>query len=348
MIGGVRIGSGHPVAIQSMVKKKAKDVSASVEQIRRLTDAGCEIVRIAVEDETDARALAKIKRQIKIPLVADIHFNYRLALLAVESGVDKVRLNPGNIYRAHEVEQVIAAVRAARIPIRIGANSGSLRVRAKDGSRALVQSVLDYLKIFKKNRFNELVVSLKGSNLMETLEAYEIFSKESDLPLHLGLTATGLPLDGLVKSSAGLGLLLFKGIGDTIRISLLDQPEVEVEAARMLLRGLGLRSFGPEIISCPTCGRCEVNLATLAKKFSKDLLMVLDKKSYERLQGRRIALMGCVVNGPGEAREADFGLAFSKKKAALFRHGKILLTIPCGKALEALSDLIKSDLLEGR
>jgi (E)-4-hydroxy-3-methylbut-2-enyl-diphosphate synthase len=342
-IGRLRIGSGHAILVQSMVKVSTKKVPETTRQIRRLTEAGCDIVRLAIEDREDALAIKEIKRQVSVPLVADIHFDYRLALTAIESGIDKVRLNPGNIYKPQEVRAVIAAAKLAHIPIRIGANSGSLRIKAKDPAEALVKSVLDYLRIFKKDRFGDLVISLKGSGTLDTIEAYEKMARLCDYPLHLGVTATGLPLDGVVKSSVGIGVLLFKGIGDTIRMSLLQQPEEEVLAAQSLLNSLGLRHFGPDFICCPTCGRCEVALLEKAQKLQR-LVCRIDKSKRLRLNNYKIAVMGCVVNGPGEAREADVGIAFSKHKGILFKKGKIVRTVDLGKGEEALFDLIKKEI----
>jgi (E)-4-hydroxy-3-methylbut-2-enyl-diphosphate synthase len=339
-IGRVKIGSGHPIAIQSMVKVRAKDVARSVAQIRRLEEAGCEIVRIAVVDRLDALSISAIKRQIRLPLVADIHFDYRLALSAIEAGCDKVRLNPGNIYKPQEVRAVISAAKNAGIPIRIGANSGSLRMKPKDTAQALVHSVMDYLRLFKKARFHDLVISLKGSDLLDTVSAYEKMASLCDYPLHVGITATGLAMDGIVKSSAGIGVLLFQGIGDTIRISLLGEPEQEVLIARLLLNSLKIRNFGPELICCPTCGRCQVDLAEKAAKFVARLNQ-WPAQDQARIRGYKIALMGCVVNGPGEAREATYGIAFSKQKGILFKKGKAVRSVELENGEEALLKLLK-------
>lgn len=339
-IGRVEIGSGHPVAIQSMVKGTTKDIAAAVMEIRKLQEAGCEIVRLAVEDKEDASAIKKIKRQVRTPLVADIHFDYRLALAAIEAGIDKVRLNPGNIYKPREVLCVAAAARSARIPIRVGANSGSLRIKRKNTAQALVDGVTRYLRIFEKSHFFDLVISLKGSNILDTVEAYKRMASLCDYPLHLGITATGLPLAGVVKSSIGIGVLLFEGIGDTIRISLLDEPKREVEVAQIVLNSLGLRNFGPEWICCPTCGRCEVDLAEKAGRVARSL----SRWRREPRSGSRpykIALMGCVVNGPGEAREADIGLAFSKHKGVLFRKGKIIRSVDLENGEKVLMRALK-------
>ncbi len=339
-VGDVKIGSDYPIAIQSMVKVPAKNVAGTVLQIKGLEDDGCEIVRIAVEDMGDARAIAEIKKKIRVPLVADIHFDYRLALAAIEAGIDKVRLNPGNIYRDSEVRSVIDAAKSAHIPIRIGANSGSLKHRSKDTAEALVKSVQEYLKIFKKMHFHDLIISLKGSDIIDTIMAYEKMSHICDYPLHLGITATGLPLDGVVKSSAGLGVLLFNGIGDTIRISLLDEPRNEVKAAQSLLNSLGLRIFGPQLICCPTCGRCEVDLSSKADVF-EGLLSKLGPAELDRIKNYKIALMGCVVNGPGEAKEATLGIAFSKHKGVLFKKGKIIKTVSLANGENELFNLLK-------
>lgn len=342
-IGQVKIGSGYPVAIQTMVKVKAKDTDHAICEINKCAAAGCEIVRIAVEDLKDAQSLKTIKRHTRLPLVADIHFDYRLALAAIEAGSDKIRLNPGNIFKTEEVRAVIAAARSHRIPIRIGANSGSLRIKSKNTAQGLVQSVLDYLKIFKKENFCDIVISLKASHMLDTIEAYERMARVCDYPLHLGLTATGLPLDGVVKSSAALGVLLFKGIGDTIRISLLERPEVEVAVGRLLLNSLGLRKFGPEWICCPTCGRCEVDLLKRANNL-QSMLETLSVEEKDRIKNYKIALMGCVVNGPGEAREATWGIAFSKNKAALFKKGKIVDTLKLVDGEKHLFKMLKKDL----
>ncbi|MFH1691379.1 MAG: flavodoxin-dependent (E)-4-hydroxy-3-methylbut-2-enyl-diphosphate synthase [Candidatus Omnitrophota bacterium] len=342
-IGNVKIGCGQPIAIQSMLKAKARDLKAAVPQIIKLADIGCDIVRLAVENQSDALAIAHIKRQVKVPIVADIHFDYRLALTAIDAGVDKVRLNPGNIYKTQEIKEVIAAAKNAHIPIRVGANSGSLRIKARDMTSALVKSVLDYLKLFEKQGFYDIVISLKGSDILNTVAAYSKLAGVCDYPLHVGVTATGLPLDGVIKSSIGIGVLLFQGIGDTIRVSLLGDPAQEVLAAQVMLNSLGLRSFGPEWICCPTCGRCEVDLPKKAAGF-EGLLKDLSLQERYHLRNYKIALMGCVVNGPGEAKEATLGIAFSKHKAILFKKGKIIGTVPLDEAEKKLFVMLKKDI----
>lgn len=342
-VGNLKIGGGQPIAIQSMLKAKARDLKASVPQIVKLSDIGCDIVRLAVEDQSDALAITQIKRHVDMPIVADIHFDYRLALAAIDAGVDKIRLNPGNIYKTHEVREVVSAAKNAHIPIRVGANSGSLRIKAKDTASALVKSVLDYLKLFEKQGFYDIVISLKGSDILNTVAAYNKMACVCDYPLHVGVTATGLPLDGVIKSSIGIGVLLFQGIGDTIRVSLLGDPAQEVLAAQVMLNSLGLRQFGPEWICCPTCGRCEVDLCKKAVRF-EELLKDLSLEERNCLRHYKIALMGCVVNGPGEAKEATLGVAFSKHKAILFKKGKIVGTAPLDRAEKMLFMMLKKEI----
>ncbi|MGE5279257.1 MAG: flavodoxin-dependent (E)-4-hydroxy-3-methylbut-2-enyl-diphosphate synthase [Deltaproteobacteria bacterium] len=339
-IGRLKIGSGHPIAVQSMLKVPARRTAAARAQLKALEDAGCEIVRLAVEDAADAAAIPALKKATRLPLVADIHFDFRLALAAIEAGVDKVRLNPGNIFRAGEVRQVIAAARAAGIPIRVGANSGSLRVRRRDPATALVAGVRHYLKIFEKMRFRDIVISLKASSALETVRAYRLMARVCPYPFHLGVTATGLELDGIIKSSIGIGGLLSEGIGDTIRASLLEDPVREVAVAQGILSALDLRSFGPRFVCCPTCGRCAVDLGEKARALEESLRR-LSKAERARIADSRIAIMGCVVNGPGEAREADLGVAFSKHKGALFAKGRIVKTVRFDQAHSALLSMIR-------
>ena len=311
-VGKVKIGRGAPVVIQSMTKTDTRDVRATVRQIKQLEKTGCEIVRVAVKDFEAASAIKNIKRRIKIPLAADIHFDHRLALLAIQNGADKIRLNPGNIYKEEQVIEVAKAAKKARVPIRVGVNSGSLR-------GGMVKSALDYIKILEKARFYDIIVSLKASDVVETVKAYKQFARKSKYPLHLGVTAAGPVSTGLVKSSIGIGALLLDGIGDTIRVSLTADPCEEVIAAKNILQALGLRNFGPEIISCPTCGRCQVDLQRLVKELSFRLSVI----GY-RLSNVKIAVMGCEVNGPGEAKDADIGVACGKKSGVIFRKGKVI------------------------
>lgn len=317
-VGKIPIGGGNPVVIQSMAKIKTADHLSVISQVNALENAGCQIVRLAVKDKADLEGFKKIKKKVRLPLVADIHFDYKLAVGAVDYGADKIRLNPGNIYRKEEVREVISALKSANIPLRIGLNSGSVKGSGSNRStmpERLVKSALDYIRMVESFKFHNIVVSLKASNVRETVAAYRRFAAFSDYPLHLGVTATGFPYAGAIKSSIALGVLLLEGLGDTIRVSLTDSPLKEIYTAKVILESLGLSRFGPEIISCPTCGRCEVNLVKLVNDFENRVASL-------KLRPLKVALMGCVVNGPGEAKEADIGVAFGKEYGLLFKHGK--------------------------
>ncbi|MBM3246559.1 MAG: flavodoxin-dependent (E)-4-hydroxy-3-methylbut-2-enyl-diphosphate synthase [Candidatus Omnitrophica bacterium] len=356
-IGKVRIGASHPVAIQSMAKTPTANIEATVRQINELERAGCEIVRLAVKDSVDARALKEIKRSVKLPVVADIHFSWQLAIQAIESGVDKVRLNPGNIYKKEQVREIASAAKLNHIPIRVGVNSGSLRSGAPRPDN-LIKSALDYIKILEGRKFYDIVVSLKASSVLDTIAAYRKISRLCDYPLHLGLTATGLPLQGAIKSSIAIGALLLEGIGDTIRVSLTDSPIEEVRLAKAILEALRLRRFGPEIISCPTCGRCRVDLIAIIKRLESSLsrypvgrLAGSPVRRLNRHTGTpahrhtgkhiKVAIMGCVVNGPGEAAEADIGVAFGKRDGLLFRKGKAIKRVSFSNCLGAVLNQIR-------
>jgi (E)-4-hydroxy-3-methylbut-2-enyl-diphosphate synthase len=323
-IGNLRIGGNNPVAIQSMVKVKTSHTAAVIRQLEALKLAGCEIARLAVKDREDARAIKAIKRNAKLPLVADIHFDWQLALAAIDNGADKIRLNPGNIYKKEQIKEIAGAAKANRIPIRVGLNSGSLpntkhlapNTRIAD---RMVKAALDYIKILEGCGFYDLVISLKASNILDTVEAYRKMAGSCGYPLHLGVTATGSPANGAIKSSIAIGALLLDGIGDTIRVSLTDIPQEEVRVAKAILEALSLRKFGPEIISCPTCGRCEVDLVKLVKTLENRLSTLNFQPSTRQM---KLAIMGCVVNGPGEAKEADIGVAFGKKEGLLFKKGR--------------------------
>lgn len=344
-IGSVKIGGNNPIAIQSMAKEETKNISRVVGEIKELEEAGCEVVRVAVKDELDAVALGKIKKSINIPLVADIHFNYKLALAAISSGVDKIRLNPGNIYKIAEIKEVVRAAKAAKIAIRVGVNSGSIRKSkspvtshtltgtGQSSVNNMVQSALDYISLLEKFGFYNIAVSLKASNILDTVDAYRKISKLCNYPLHLGVTATGAPYSGVIKSSVALGILLSEGIGDTMRVSLTDEAKSEIKAARTILQALGLRSFGPEVISCPTCGRCEVDLINIVKKLEEKLCALPFTLC---VPPPKVAVMGCVVNGPGEAKEADIGIAFGKKDGLLFKKGKPIKKVSADKCVEVL------------
>ncbi len=320
-IGNVNIGGGFPVAIQSMCNTKTENVTATVEQILALEKAGCEIVRVAVPTMEAAEAIAKIKKQIHIPLVADIHFDYRLALAALENGIDKIRLNPGNIGDKNRVAQVVALAKHKGVPIRIGVNGGSLEkeLYQKYGGvtpEALVESALRHVTILDELNFNDIVISLKASDIKLTVEAYRLLSKTVPHPLHLGITEAGTKFTGTIKSAIGLGILLYDGIGSTIRVSLTDNPVEEVIAAKKILEVMELRHFGIKMISCPTCGRTEVDLVKIATQL-EGLIQGIEKNIT-------LAVMGCAVNGPGEAREADIGIAGGKNEFLLFKKGLVV------------------------
>ncbi|MBN1405104.1 MAG: flavodoxin-dependent (E)-4-hydroxy-3-methylbut-2-enyl-diphosphate synthase [Candidatus Omnitrophica bacterium] len=331
-LGSVKIGRNSPVSIQSMTKTDTRDIAATVRQVKSLESLGCEIIRVAVKDISCAQAIKKIKSKIKIPLEADIHFDYRLALEAIASGSDSVRLNPGNIRKKEHVVEVIKACRKKNIPVRIGLNSGSAGTNSAKG---MVKAALDYLKIFEKEKFFDIMISLKASDVYTTICAYREMAKVCDYPFHLGVTAAGSAQAGLIKSSIGIGALLADGIGDTIRVSLTGEPENEVIAAKHILQSLGLRKFFPEIIACPTCGRCQVDLSKIVNNFYDAML---DTK-YSTLN-TKIALMGCEVNGPGEAKEADMGIAFGKNAGTLFKKGKIIKKVSYKDAVKELIKLI--------
>jgi (E)-4-hydroxy-3-methylbut-2-enyl-diphosphate synthase len=320
-IGGVQIGGGAPVVVQSMTKTPTKDVAATVRQIDRLMDAGCEIVRLAVPDMDAANALTRIKSQVALPLIADIHFDYRIALAAIDRGIDGLRLNPGNIGGKREIQQIVAAASARAIPIRIGVNAGSLErdILKKYGHptpEAMVESALNHVRILEDLGFDYIKISLKSSDVSQTVLAYRLLSAKVDYPLHVGVTEAGTLVSGTVKNSLGIGLLLSEGIGDTIRVSLTHDPVDEVKVAYEILKALGLRERGLEIISCPTCGRCEIDLVGLAEEVENALSRITTPL--------KVAIMGCVVNGPGEAREADIGIAGGRGQGTLFKKGKVI------------------------
>jgi (E)-4-hydroxy-3-methylbut-2-enyl-diphosphate synthase len=342
-IGNVIIGSGYPIAIQSMTKTDTSDVVRTVKQIRLAQEQGCQIIRVAVKEERAAQAIKKIKQAVDIPIVADIHFDYRLALKAISYGADKIRLNPGNIYKEKEIAQVVSLAKERNIPIRVGVNSGSLRTKSKDNANALVKSALDYIKLLEHHRFRNIVISLKSSSVTETVQANRKISSLVDYPLHLGVTATGLADIGFVKSAICLGLLLSQGIGDTIRVSLTAHPCQEVIAAKKILAALDIDN-PIDIIACPTCGRCEVDLVGIVQQIESEL-KVLKLKSNPKAQPLKVAIMGCVVNGPGEARCADLGIAFGKGFGLFFKNGKPVRKINQKQAANFLVGQIKKRLV---
>ena len=332
-IGNVKIGGGAPISVQSMTNTKTTDTAATVAQIKALEKAGCDIVRLAVPDMAAAENIANIKKQVNVPLVADIHFDYRLALKAIEQGIDALRINPGNIGDEDRVKAVVEAAKTKHIPIRIGVNAGSLdkKLLAKYGkvtAQALVESAMEHVHILEKLDFHDIKISLKAHDVPLTLDAYRLMSETVDYPLHLGITEAGTVNTGIIKSAVGIGALLAEGIGDTFRISLTGDPVNEVKVANEILKALGLKEYGPTLISCPTCGRCNIDLPSIAAQVEKRL---------ENMQKPvKVAVMGCVVNGPGEARDADIGIAGGKGEGLVFRKGEIIGKVPEDKLIDAL------------
>ena len=332
-IGDRVIGGGNPILIQSMTNTKTEDVAATVAQIQALTAAGCDIIRCAVPTMEAAEALTEIKKQVSIPVVADIHFDYRLALAAIEHGADKIRINPGNIGSTERVRAVVDAAKERGIPIRVGVNSGSLEkdlVEKYHGVTAegIGESALDKVHLIEDMGYDNLVISIKSSDVMMCVKAHELIATQTDHPLHVGITESGTIISGNIKSSIGLGLILHQGIGDTIRVSLTGDPLEEIKSAKLILRTLGLRKGGVEVVSCPTCGRTRIDLIGLANQVENMVADIpLDIK---------VAVMGCVVNGPGEAKEADIGIAGGIGEGLLIKNGEVYKKVPEGELLEAL------------
>lgn len=336
-IGDKVIGGGNPILIQSMTNTKTQDVASTVAQIQKLTKAGCDIIRCAVPDMDAAKALSEIKRQIQIPLVADIHFDYKLAIAAMEHGADKIRINPGNIGSSEKLRAVVDAAKERGIPIRVGVNSGSLEkpIVEKYGgvtAEGLVESALDKVHMIEDMGYDNLVISIKSSNVNMCVEAHEQISTQTDYPLHVGITEAGTLLSGNIKSAIGLGIILHQGIGDTIRVSLTGDPLEEIKSAKLILRTLGLREGGVEVVSCPTCGRTQIDLIGLANQV-EDMVAGIPKNI-------KVAVMGCVVNGPGEAKEADLGIAGGNGEGLLLKRGEIIRKVPEDELLDALREEI--------
>ncbi len=334
-IGDRVIGGGNPVLIQSMTNTRTEDVAATVAQIHRLEAAGCEIIRCTVPTEEAAKAIAEIKKQIHIPLVADIHFDYRMAVAAIESGADKIRINPGNIGGKEKVKAVVDAARAREIPIRVGVNGGSLEkeILAKYHGvtpEGIVESALDKVHMIEELDYDRMVVSIKSSDVLLCIRAHELIAEKTDYPLHVGITEAGTLLSGNIKSALGLGVILYEGLGDTIRVSLTGDPVEEVRSAKLILRNMGLRKGGIEVVSCPTCGRTKIDLIGLANRVEQMVQDIpLDIK---------VAVMGCAVNGPGEAKEADIGIAGGDGEGLLIKKGEIVRKMPESGLLDALRD----------
>lgn len=332
-IGDRLIGGGNPVLIQSMTNTKTEDVAATVNQIKRLTEAGCEIVRCAVPTQEAAQALQQIKKQIEIPLVADIHFDYRLALASIENGADKIRINPGNIGGPERIKAVVDKAREYGIPIRVGVNSGSLEksLLEKYGgvtAQGIVESALDKVRMIEQYSYDQIVISIKSSDVLMCAKAHELIAAQTSYPLHVGITESGTLRSGNIKSAVGLGIILHQGIGDTIRVSLTGDPVEEVISAKIILRTLGLRQGGIEVVSCPTCGRTQIDLIGLANQ--------VEAMTADIPLNLKVAVMGCVVNGPGEAREADIGIAGGIEEGLLLIKGEIIKKVPEDQLLETL------------
>ncbi len=337
-IGGCCIGGKNPIAIQSMCNTKTEDVKSTVSQILALEEAGCDIIRVAVPTMEAAKAIKEIKKQIHIPLVGDIHFDYRLAIAAMENGVDKIRINPGNIGAADRVKAVVDTAKACHVPIRVGVNSGSLEkpLIEKYGGRVtaegIVESALDKVRMIEDYDYDQMVISIKSSDVMMCIKAHELIARQTEYPLHVGITESGTLISGNIKSAVGLGIMLNEGIGNTIRVSLTGDPVEEIKSAKLILRTLGLRKGGIEVVSCPTCGRTQIDLIGLATQVEN---MV---QGYDL--NLKVAVMGCVVNGPGEAKEADLGIAGGKGEGLLIRKGEIIKKVPESELLAVLKETL--------
>ncbi len=338
-IGNVKIGGDAPISVQSMCNTDTRDIDATVRQIKELEDAGCELIRLAVLNKDAAASIREIKKQVNIPVIADIHFDYRLAIQCIENGIDALRLNPGNIGRDENVKKVVSLAKTNNIPIRIGINAGSLEknIAAMDLPlhEKMVKSAMQHIKILEDNDFDKIKISLKSSSVISTIEAYRLMAKMVDYPLHLGLTESGTLKGGLVKSAVGMGTLLAEGIGDTIRVSLTENPVEEVYAGYSILKSLEIRQRGVNFISCPTCGRCQIDLIGLAKKV-ESALKDINKPIT-------VAVMGCPVNGPGEAKHADYGVAGAIKEGYIFKKGEIIKRVPEEDILKELLNIINNE-----
>lgn len=337
-VGNLSIGGDFSVAMQSMCSTRTENVRETVEQIQKLEEAGCQLIRIAIPNMECAEKIPDIKLNIHIPIVADIHFDYRLALKAIEMGADKIRINPGNIGDEERVALIIKAAKKAGIAMRLGVNAGSLEQHLWDkygrpSPEALIESALDWVKIFEKYDFMNFVIAVKSSDVPETVQAYEMLAEKCDYPFHLGITEAGIPPYGSIKSSIGIGALLLKGIGDTIRVSITDDPVEEIKVCKMILKSLHLYNLEPEVIGCPTCGRIEIDLMKLSREIEAELIRI----------GKpiKVSLMGCCVNGPGEAREADWGIMGGRKQAAIFRKGKILKWVAEDKVVKEFINMVE-------
>lgn len=338
-IGNKMIGGGNPILIQSMTNTKTEDVEATVSQIHKLEKAGCDIIRCTANNEAAAKAFSEIKRQIHIPVVADIHFDYKLAIMAMEHGADKIRINPGNIGGPQRIKEVVDCAKYHQIPIRVGVNSGSLEKQLVEKyhgvtAEGIVESALDKVHMLEEYGFDDIVISIKSSDVLMCVKAHELIASKTNYPLHVGITEAGTLTRGNIKSAVGLGIILHQGIGDTIRVSLTGDPVNEIVSAKLILKTLGLRQGGIEVVSCPTCGRTSIDLIGLANQVEN---LVAD---YEHLN-IKVAVMGCVVNGPGEAREADIGIAGGNGEGLLIKHGEIVKKVPEEQLLQVLEDELR-------
>lgn len=347
-IGGVLVGGGAPVSIQSMTNVDSRDTKALVRQIDELSDAGCQIVRVAVPDLESAESLGRAKKLVKVPLVADIHFDYKLAIAAIENGADKIRINPGNIGSIDRVKAVVDKARERGIPIRVGVNSGSLsrEVLEKYGgvtAAGLAESGVSTLRVIENLGYDKLVVSIKSSNVKMNYDAHMILKDMTDYPIHIGITESGTPRNGIVKSVAGIGSLLLAGVGDTMRVSLTDNPVNEVVWARRILETVGMRQKAIEVVSCPTCGRTEIDLIGLANEAEDRLQPIAARREKEGKRPLKIAVMGCAVNGPGESREADYGIAGGRGEGLVFARGEILKKVREDELIDELIRLVEND-----
>jgi len=335
-IGNVTVGGNAPIVVQSMTKTDTRDVNATVNQVKELQECGCEIVRIAVPDRQAVDSIPTIKKNTSLPIIADIHFDYRLALASLQAGIDGIRLNPGNIRDREQIARVVFTAKEREIPIRIGVNAGSLPPDFEPDlplAQRMVDIALEQIRLMEDIDFNLIKVSLKAFDVLTTVKAYQMLADKIPYPLHLGITEAGLPRAGAIRSAIGIGILLYQGVGDTIRVSLTTHPCEEVRAAYEILKSLGLRQHGPTLVSCPSCGRAEVDIISLAE--------AVDKQLEKITKPIKVAVMGCVVNGPGEAKDADVGIACGKDKGAIFRKGKVVRTVPEENFLQALTEEIR-------
>lgn len=346
--GGIKIGGGAPVSIQSMTNVDTRNTELLVQQINELEEAGCDIVRCAIPDMDAAKSFGRAKKIVQVPLVADIHFDYKLALAAIEAGADKIRINPGNIGSIDKVREVVDAAKKRNIPIRVGVNSGSLEkdlIEKYGGvtAEALAESGVNTLKIIENLGYDQLVVSIKSSNVKMNYDAHMILKERTDYPIHIGITESGTPRNGKLKSAVGIGSLLLAGVGDTMRVSLTDNPVEEVYFAKRILETVGLRDKAIEVVSCPTCGRTEIDLISLANEAEEKLIPIGEERIKLGLKPLKIAVMGCAVNGPGESREADYGIAGGKNEGLIFSHGEILEKVPENLLIDRLIEIVKKD-----